>query len=40
MKFWNNYHVPTSLDEVMALASRLASHGLWIGWPSVPTDLM
>lgn len=32
--------VPASLDEVLALAPRLAAHGLCIGWPSVPTDLM
>ena len=34
------FGVPTSLDEVFALAERAAVHGLWIGWPSVPTDLM
>ena len=32
--------VPQSLDAVLALAGRAAAHGLWVGWPSVPTDLM
>jgi multiple sugar transport system substrate-binding protein len=31
---------PRSLDEVLALSGRASAHGLSIGWPSVPTDLM
>lgn len=32
--------VPTTLDEVLALAQRIKALGLSIGWPAVPTDLI
>lgn len=36
----HDFGVPRTLDDVLALADRGAPHGLGIGWPSVPTDLM
>lgn len=32
--------VPRTLDEVLALAAGLRPHGVCVGWPAVPTDLM
>ena len=32
--------VPKSLDDLQPFAKAAAAHGLWIGWPTVPTDLM
>src|SRR5690606_36160451 len=32
--------VPTSLAEIRVFAEAAAKHGLMVGWPSVPTDLM
>lgn len=32
--------VPTTLDDVLALADRLRPVDVWIGWPAVPTDQM
>ena len=35
-----NEPVPETLDDVLALAARLRSNDVWIGWPAVPTDQM
>jgi multiple sugar transport system substrate-binding protein len=32
--------VPKSLDDLLVFATAARAHGLWIGWPAVPTDLM
>jgi multiple sugar transport system substrate-binding protein len=32
--------VPRSLDDLWTFATNARAHGLWIGWPAVPTDLM
>jgi multiple sugar transport system substrate-binding protein len=31
---------PKSLDDLPAFATAARAHGLWVGWPAVPTDLM
>ena len=34
----HDWQVPRTLDEVLALAGTARRHGLYIGWPWVPTD--
>jgi multiple sugar transport system substrate-binding protein len=36
----HGFDVPKTLDDVLDLGARAAAHDLWVGWPSVPTDLM
>lgn len=36
----HGFAVPTTLAELHALVPKLKDRGLFIGWPSVPTDLM
>jgi multiple sugar transport system substrate-binding protein len=36
----HDWEMPKTLAEVISLAERAASHGFYVGWPSVPTDLM
>lgn len=36
----HDLNVPTTLDEVIAMAERAASNNVFVGWPAVPTDLM
>ena len=31
---------PKSLEDLSSFAPAARAHGLWIGWPAVPTDLM
>jgi multiple sugar transport system substrate-binding protein len=36
----HGFALPRTIEDVVALGERGAAKGIWVAWPSVPTDLM